>query len=40
MRTYLTSHGMLTGDPAGVQHYKYVADSAVHCGAGVSCGDG
>jgi uncharacterized protein (DUF885 family) len=25
MRTYLTSHGVLTGDPAGVQHYKYVA---------------
>ena len=24
MRTYLTSHGVLTGDPAGVQHYKYV----------------
>ena len=25
MRTYLTSHGVLTGDPAGVQHYKYVS---------------
>ena len=25
MRTYLTKHGVLTGDPAGVQHYKYVA---------------
>jgi Bacterial protein of unknown function (DUF885) len=24
MRTYLTSHGVLTGDPPGVQHYKYV----------------
>jgi hypothetical protein len=25
MRTYLTSHGVLTGDPTGVQHYKYVS---------------
>ena len=24
MRSYLTSHGILTGDPAGVQHYKFV----------------
>jgi uncharacterized protein (DUF885 family) len=24
MRTYLTSHGVLTGDPGGVHHYKYV----------------
>lgn len=24
MRSYLTSHGVLTGDPAGVQHYRYV----------------
>lgn len=25
MRTYLTDHGVLTGDPKGVQHYKYAA---------------
>ncbi len=24
MRAYMTSHGVLTGDPTGVQHYKYV----------------
>jgi hypothetical protein len=25
MRKYLTAHGVLTGDPAGVRHYHYVA---------------
>jgi hypothetical protein len=26
MRAYLTSHGILNGDPPGVQHYHYVAE--------------